>query len=86
MRGAVRALARFLLLSGIGAPVRPRHTGERGNFTRPPRSMIWPAALVHLNARTLAFQTLIQSSSAVMSPSSEQNTWTSYFDLKKSPG
>src|SRR5437588_5959805 len=38
------------------------------------RSMIWSAVLVHLNGRALAFQILIQFSSAVVSSSSEQNT------------
>src|SRR5512135_812151 len=38
------------------------------------RSMIWSAVLVHLKGRAAAFQTLIQSSSAVVSSSSEQNT------------
>src|SRR5512142_3406983 len=38
------------------------------------RSMIYAAVFVHLNGRALAFQSLIQSSSAVVSSSSEQNT------------
>src|SRR5215472_6598538 len=38
------------------------------------RSMIWSAVLVHLKGRALLFQVLIQSSSTVVSSSSEQNT------------
>src|SRR5207237_7645874 len=38
------------------------------------RSMIWSAVLVHLKGRAVAFQVLIQSSRAVVSSSSEQNT------------
>ena len=38
------------------------------------RSMIWSAVLVHLNGRAVAFQIVIQSSSAVVSSSREQNT------------
>ena len=36
------------------------------------RSMIWSAVLVHLKGRALAFQILIQSSSAVVSSSSSR--------------
>ena len=35
------------------------------------RSMIWSAVLVHLKGRALAFQIVIQSSSAVVSSSRE---------------
>jgi hypothetical protein len=38
------------------------------------RSLIWSAVLVHLKGRAVAFQTSIQSSSAVVSSSREQNT------------
>jgi hypothetical protein len=38
------------------------------------RSMIWSAVLVHLKGRAVSFQSLIQSSSAVMSSSREQDT------------
>src|SRR5260370_5280302 len=38
------------------------------------RSMIWSGVLVHLKGRACSFQSLIQSSSAVVSSSSEQNT------------
>ena len=38
------------------------------------RSMIWSAVLVHLKGRAVAFQPLIQSSSAMVSSSREQNT------------
>src|SRR6266498_3535603 len=38
------------------------------------RSMIWSAVLVHLKGRASSFQSLIQSSSAIVSSSSEQKT------------
>jgi hypothetical protein len=42
--------------------------------SRQMRSMIWPAVRVRVKGRAASFQSLIQSSSAVMSSSGEQNT------------